>query len=367
MANFTADGIAKGSFQKTLRSIMEMADPGVFVGMSPEQIAEVLITELRWIAPYNEQELQAAEEYLRRRGQEGQEIIAHIVRQLQQLDPEKLYRVADKVAALTGEKASAVDSEVLAVATAVCMVDHPDVTAIIGGLVSVMADLDQAQKTKISNIVTYLLPFKYAPGVIHELTEQVKKGHLGLVEDTVSTRTLAEVIMAGYDGTPVKYARLSDKGELLGKTAIDYQEEPEGGPGDPQSPKIAVLRAARDLLLDLVALKDATFNASAQAQRPEANGNDEAIVLHDLETYATQLRGAFKGLRTIHGGRTIYCVLQLPKGKYQREFRKEVLREVAGRVPQLLFVELAPNPAGLEREAEVQEYIKHVQMQAIPL
>ncbi len=367
MPNFTADWIVEGSFPDTLRNLINKAEPGALAGRSPEQITEALLDELRFISVYDEEDEKELKKYLQQREQYGREVIARIGSELQQLGPEPLHRIAKTIAALANAKASAVDSEILAVATAVHMVSFPDVNVVIGSLVGLMADMNADQKTRIAEIITYLLPFNYAPGVIRELKERVGQGQLGLVEDTVSNRTLAEVIMAGYDGKPVTYTRRSDNGELLGKTGIPLQDEPEEGPNDPHAPNLAVLRAARNLVLDLVALKDITFSLTAQAQRPGVGGDDTGTVERELDTYATRLRGAFKGISKIHGGRSVYCVLTMPQGRYQRIFRKEVLGEVAKRIPLLLFVELAPNPPGLERDFEVQEYIKHLHLHVIPL
>lgn len=369
MPKFTADWVVEGSFQETLRNLMAKADSGALAGLSPEQITDALIDELRFISLYSEQEERELEEYLRRRAQYGREVSSHIARQLRELGPEQLRRIALALAQLADEDkdivklVSTASAEELAVTTAAQMISFPDVTIVIRYLVSLMEDLEQKEKEKVANIASHLLPFNYAPRVVLELTEQIQKSQLGLVEDTVSTRTLAEVIMAGYDGKPVKYTRRLDKGELRGKPAFDAEEEPEEGP--------SVIRAARNLLIELLALKGTVLEAPKQA-RPGADGESETQILRDIEAYATELRGLLTALRTIHGGRTAYCVLQLPektdpKKIKQRAFRIAVLREVAHYVRELPFVELVRPSPGHERDSELTGYMKFIQAQVLPL
>lgn len=64
MAKFDAPWLVEGSFEQTFWGLMAMAESGVFAGMSPEQIREALIEELRFISLYDEQEEKEAEEYI---------------------------------------------------------------------------------------------------------------------------------------------------------------------------------------------------------------------------------------------------------------------------------------------------------------
>lgn len=369
MTKFTAPWLVAGSVEGTLRKLMAMADPGAFAGMSPEQIREALIEELRFISPYDKKEKEEAEEYIDRQAKRVREVVTHVASKLQQLGKDLLHTVAEKIAQLAGTSRLEEDVlnnvEALAVLTAARMVSHLEVTEVVGFLVSVMQDVDQERADKIASIVSHLLPLNYAPDAARQLSKQVTKEQFGLVEDEVSTRTLAEIIMAGYDQQPAKFAGFTADNDLRGHTAIEYQEGPEEGPGDLQAPTIGILRSARNLLLDLLALKDTTFGLPDQPKRSGAHGGDEAELRRDIETCATRLRGALRALSTIKK-RTIYCVLKLPEQMHERNFRKEVLREVSRYVPQLIFVELAsPNPQH-EREFEVLEYMRHVQARVIP-
>jgi predicted ATP-dependent Lon-type protease len=64
MAKFDAPWLVEGSYAETLRNLMAMAEPGAFAGMSPEQIREALIDELRFISPYDEKEEKEVEVYI---------------------------------------------------------------------------------------------------------------------------------------------------------------------------------------------------------------------------------------------------------------------------------------------------------------
>ncbi len=220
MTHFTAPWLVEGSFEKTLRGLMAMADPGAFAGLSPEQIREALVDELRFIAPYDENEEQAAEAYIHRQEKHAHEVVMHVASQLQRLGKAFLRTIAERMVQLAGESPLAGNLpdnvEALAVLTAARMVSHREVTEVVGFLVSLMQDVDQEQADKIASIVSHLLPLNYAPGAARQLSERMTKEQFGLLEDEVSTRTLAEIIMAGYDQKPAKFAGFTADNDLHG-------------------------------------------------------------------------------------------------------------------------------------------------------
>ena len=122
---------------------------------------------------------------------------------------------------------SQTQKEVLAKEAALYIVSHTAVTDVVGCLVGLMEDLGQELSDKIADIIDHLLPLNYAPGVIHRLYEQLAADQLGLVENEVATRTLAEIIMAGYDQKPAKFAAFTDGDpDVRGQTALDYCDGP---------------------------------------------------------------------------------------------------------------------------------------------
>lgn len=70
MTKFIAKWLVEGSFQETLRNLIAMAEPAAFADVSPEQFAEAVIDELRFISPYVEEEERAAEAYIREHASE---------------------------------------------------------------------------------------------------------------------------------------------------------------------------------------------------------------------------------------------------------------------------------------------------------
>lgn len=191
---------------------------------------------------------------------------------------------------------------------------------------------------------------------IHRLREQLARDTVGLVENEVATRTLAEIIMAGCDQQATLFAKFRDgDSSVRGQTALDYSDGPEEGPSDSGAERSNVLREARNFLYDLLALKDKVLgNWKPSAQRRTAS---DGGVEQEIEDYAVRLRGPLTAISRMNHGRTVYCVLRLPTEASQRDFHKEVLSEVRQRVPQMVFIELVPDPTD-EREFEIEAYIQ---------
>lgn len=297
-------------------------------------------------------------------------VIGEVASKLVRFGKDHLKRVAESICKLPGADASNInldfDEGRLSQEIATCIVGHVAVTDVVGCLVSLMQDLDAERPSHLADIVNLLLPLNYAPDSIRRLAERIGKDQFGFVEDEVSTRTLAEILMAGYDQQPAKFSGLTDDGDLRGHSAIEYQEGPEEGLGDPQAATLGVLCAARNLLRDLLAMKGTLSWSSNQLRRPRLGESEEDGLRRELNDFAISLRGALKGVNTI-AKRTSYCVLRLPEESPEREFRIQVLREVSRQVPQLIFVELAPPNLEREREFEVQAYMKHLSVHLIPM
>ncbi len=210
----------------------------------------------------------------------------------------------------------------------------------------------------MAGIVDFILPLNYAPHVIQRLREAVGEQRLGWVEGEVSTRTLAEVIMAGFDQQPTTFATVTATQQVRGQVAFDYVDVPEEGPSEPGDDR-ALRKAVRNFMHDLVALKSHILSGEAapllegrHQQRPDADLDRE------ITGYAKQLRGALKGLSAIHVGRTIYCVLAPPSDVAQRVLRKQMLHMVHDYIPELMFVELVPLDQANEDEFQVEVYVQ---------
>lgn len=227
-----------------------------------------------------------------RRRDYRERVIEVIAATLAALTPATLKTVAQALQELSAENPSGLrldlDQPALATATAECMVSHLAVTDVIGCLDSLMEDLGPAVAERLDDIIDALLPLHYAPGVMHRLQAQLAADQLGLLESEVSTRTLAEIIMAGYDQQPARFATLTDgQANMRGATALDYDDEPEEGPGHGASQRISVLRGVRNLLSDLLALHDTLLGGTASPPSSRiASAQSEAEVQAEIDDYA---------------------------------------------------------------------------------
>ena len=263
-------------------------------------------------------------------------------------------KIIDAIRELTQGDVSGVDDESIAKRTAACIVGHTAVTDVVGCLISLIHDVGQPDADYIADVIDRLLPLNYAPDVIQRLQQQVGDDRLRLVEQQVSTRTLAEIIMAGYDQAPAKFVEITEETEdVTGQAAIDYTDGPEVGPAEPGSATTALLRAVRDLLYDLLARLGGNLLSASSS-------HSDTTLSRDIDSYTIQLRGGLRAHRNIRNRRTIYCVLKLPEEAPKRELRKAILSEVGKKVPQLVFVELMSVQTD-DREFEVAYYIRHIQ------
>jgi hypothetical protein len=269
-----------------------------------------------------------------------------------------------EINALTPREKSGIDPqgrthESLANEVAMYIVSHTAVTDVVACLVGLMEDLGQELSDKVADIIDYLLPLNYAPGVIQRLYAQLVANQLGLIENEVATQSLAEIIMAGYDQKPAKFAAFTDGDpDVRGRTALDYCDGPEVGPAHAASESIGVLQAACNLLCDLHTRQGTLLGMPYKPlPRQTTSVQSEVELQRMIQNVAQQLRGELASISKMHRNRTVYCVLpSLSEDAPQRDFRKRVISEVRIHVPQLIFVELMPTPD--ERESEVRNYIR---------
>jgi hypothetical protein len=292
------------------------------------------------------------------------EVVAAVAAKLKRLSEETLKQVAREINTLAEEMGQTginldLTHQTCAEATAACIVSHTAVTDVVGCLVGLLDEVGQ-DADKVADIIDYVLPLNYAPDVVHRLYEHLAANQLGLIDNEVATRTLAEIIMAGYDQKPAKFATLTQGNtDVRGKTALDHCDGPEEGPGHGESESVGVLRVACNLLSDLLALQGTLCEAPYQRpQRTPARVLNETELQSMMQRTAIELRGELTSVSKSNNRRTVYCVLPLPsEGIAQREFCKKVIAVVHHHVPQLIFVELMQTPTD-EREFEVRGYIR---------
>ncbi|MGE0681677.1 MAG: hypothetical protein AB7P69_12370, partial [Candidatus Binatia bacterium] len=281
-----------------------------------------------------------------------------ITTQLNKLSKDLLVTVAKAIAQLKEDGASSINldanEKILAQETAACIVNYRDVTAVVGRLVGLMEDMNREDSKKVASIVDHVLPLNYAPHLIQRLREQISQGKLGIVAGEVATRTLAEVIMAGHDQRPALYIDLSKRKtpDIPGRTAIDFQEDPEAGPH--------VLLRARNMVRDLAALFDGVLGLDGVQASQDPDGElADAELGKEIEVDAGRLQTAMKATRTIYNGRQLYCVLGSLENETHRSSRLRVLERIAKEeaLRGLLFVELGEKNKADKREQETRHYI----------
>ena len=292
------------------------------------------------------------------------EVIQSVTMQLQFLELPVLQQVVHAINASLPHGSVQLDIErgekVLAKDAAVTLVSQAAVMDVVARLVGLMETLAPDAAHHVAEIIDALLPLNYAPGVVQGLQDQLTSYQLGLIDNMVSTRTLAEIIMAGYDQQPARFVPLADgHTDVRGRTAIDCSDAPEEGPGDVASERLGVLRAADTLLRDLLALKDTLLGMKARPlERTLAPAQHEAELERMIRGNAIRLGGALLGVSKSQNFRTVYGVLRLPpEGTPEREFRKRVIAVVREHIPSLIFVELMQTPTTMQ-EYEVETYVQ---------
>jgi hypothetical protein len=205
-----------------------------------------------------------------------------------------------------------------------------------------------ADAHRIADIIDLLLPLKYIPDVVENLRTQMAQNGCCLVEQEVTTWSLAEIIMAGYEQKTALF-RVHNTGILRGKTAEDGEEGPPVGPGNHSAAVSGSRYAVREMLVHLLACLGAT---------PQRMGPPD--VEQDITEYARRLEEVLKARQAYnrHKRRT-YFVLQLPDDKDGRDFLKEVLDDVGRNVPGLFFIELAISQKH-QGEWEIDQHLRHI-------
>ena len=285
------------------------------------------------------------------------EVTRIVTLQLERMSDECLLTVANKIATLMGADASDVNLQKTARAvvikdTATRIIDHLDVTEVIGVLVGLQQTLEREDFNKVGTVIDHVLPLNYAPHTIQRLRQQLNQGKLGIVADEVATRTLAEIIMASHDELPALYIDPTKRktNDIPGQTALDYQEDPESGPD--------LLPRVRNMLSDMVANYDTVLGLEDMpVPTVESKQFTEAELKQEIKAYADTLQVAIETTRDLYLGRRLYCVLNPPKDETYRSTRLQLLEEIAKQVPNLMFVELIASNKADRREVKTRNFI----------
>lgn len=261
----------------------------------------------------------------------------------------RLKNVAEAIRQLEGgESINPKDGQTRAQRTAVCMVQNIPVIEVIRRLASFFETEEAPNAETIADIVTELLPLNYFPHVVQRVRQSLSERHFSIiVDEKVSTWTLAEILAAAYEEKPAEFTILD--GVVRGRSAIAYAQGPEVGPGEIGDESSGLLPAVRDVFFYLIERLDV-------APRPAG-----ADVIRTIDSYVAQLQGVITARRHQQRQRTLYYVLTVQEDAARREFLAKVLGRVREKLPQLLFVELAQYQLDPE-ESEIEDYMKTIHM-----
>lgn len=144
-----------------------------------------------------------------------------VMQQLEKMTDNSFLTVARRVAEKVGADSSLIDLDkkvkrLLAEECAFHILEQQKVTEVVGSLVGLRLSLGRDEFAKLVPIVNHVLPLNYAPHAVQRLREHVSQGRLGFVVGVVTTRTAAELIMAGYDQSSAL------AGKRPHKTSVDW-------------------------------------------------------------------------------------------------------------------------------------------------
>lgn len=297
-------------------------------------------------------------------------VVAHIASQLSRTGKD-LNCIAKEISHMSESNGSqphlnlSLCEEELAKALAKLIVEHCHTEDVVGTLVGTMDVVTSNSAEVLADVLDHLLPLNYSPQAIDRMRERISKNGFGLLDREVATRTLAEIIMAGHDDSAAKFLAPSQcaTGDVPGQTALDCGDVPEEGPeeentdsGAPSDSQWRVLLDARNLLRDLIALKDRALGLASGRGGPVAESSQNVDDLkREIQEYSRRLAISLKSTARIHRGRRLYCVFAPARDEAQRIARQAMIGEVASRVKDLLFVELTDQPG--DRELEIRDYI----------
>jgi hypothetical protein len=187
----------------------------------------------------------------------------------------------------------------------------------------------QQEAGRIGEIVDRLLPLRLPGTVLSEAWQQLHVHKAVLIPTSVTTKTGAQVLVAGLHHQPAKFR----KGGLepIGEQLVPYEGEPIG------DPHWNVESALRDLYI-------ATFHV-------EVKEGLRAIQINlTLEQMQKKLRGHYRA-RKDDLEMPCYCVVKLATNKTGRESQARLLAELG--IPDLLFVGLAVDSETTEFESYI--------------
>ena len=168
-----------------------------------------------------------------------------------------------------------------------------------------------ADASTLTQISSRLIPLRYAEN-IEEVRAQLESNTFEII--TASDRSIAEVILASFDGRPIRFRK------KLGVTAFEFLESGDYGYGDEQ-----LDARVKAFFGDVLNAWDKRFGEYSQ----QSSGDS-------MEALVRKLKARVLDLEDTHD-RTVYCLLKLPDEDIQRRELETVLNRAAALVPSLVF------------------------------
>jgi TIR domain len=199
-----------------------------------------------------------------------------------------------------------------------------------------LPDRFPAQSHHLAEITNHLLPCNYLPEHVSELQQKWVQDQLCFF--TVPTMTVAESVMAAFDGKPVHM--FSSGNELWGAAALPIASQP------PVEGPDAHFADAINILKDMIFERDAT--------ELESRGTRIRVdVSAQISVQAKALGARLQTRRLRNGERTSYGLVKMPADPDEAHLRRMVLGHIFAEVnkdrsePVLVFGEIV-TPEGKE-------------------
>ena len=208
------------------------------------------------------------------------------------------------------------------------LIDECAVIDAIGALIEVRRDTSPADYDYISRTIDLLLPLNYAREKILRICELLQNGKVRFIEGEVGNKSVADVLMAGYDCAPIKLDAKSEKGV----TAIDMDGPPPEAGMKPHQWNVLAF------LIELVARYETVFHSS----EPSNHNNTIDALAKTLESW---IKGYAKMKK-----RTVYLMVNFPVDTLKREQALSTLTTISEIVPSLFFVEIVQRVDSTEQQ-----------------
>ena len=159
---------------------------------------------------------------------------------------------------------------------------------------------------------------------------QIQTNGVKLVEGVVQHKTIADVMMSGYDVRPID---VDETG--LGKAAMPTCQLPNSGGGSDN-----VLRGACEFLQHLETQFSSRFLRNHRISSVNSTPTYDEATLKQLASHLDSFVTTQSKIRD----RTIYAVVHFPVDPHERNFLRQVITMICQHVKHLVFVEVMENP-----------------------